>query len=780
MTETGRARQGEKTMLKNILVTVFISGAILMGTMGTARALLSSPNVVYKGTAINAAIGNSVTIAITVNGVTTTVATCTVAADRSYELRVPMDSVDPRTSGTAHNGDTAAISIEGVLVKTVTIPQFGTVVLLDLGARTAEQWATDHPGDDGSGDMNRNGISDLDEYLNGNDPAGCVWNPIDSVNAETTVYHGEVLKNCLKDAGSDGRHNLIRLARGTYAGNFSYTSAWGEAYDLTLTGGYDPAGSGSRLPDPAQTVLTGDTDSDGIGNGIVLVVDTDTNKTSGKVHIESITFKNGNAPAGQYGGGIQARIYRGDLELAGNIISNNSTDSASDNTAGSGGGLSLESSDSGQIFLVNNLIYGNSAANAAAGRIVTTTGPITILNNTMADNAATSDGDGRSLLVKSTAAAVDMTNNIIDGVAGVSGSNIFVNSSGVTIPLSITHNDFPGVDSLLVNTPGFASDVSNIVNAPLFEAQLTGNYRLAATSPCINSGIAHGKLPDKDIIGAWRIADGAPDIGAYEYLDPAKPVINTFTAVPRVNYLIADTTISASDDVAVTGYCLTEASDSTGCSWSATAPVSYTFATAGVKTLYAFARDADNNIGMAKAGSISVSIPALTVAVVANGATGTSGTVTSSPAGISCTSSTSGTAVTCSNTFSGTVNLYATPSAMTIFGGWGGACDGLGGCSVTMDGPKTVTAAFNPAPLLHVDGTTYKTLQEVYNAAFEGAVIQLLDNTVAGTLDANRNVTVRLKGGYDASYTTTTGTTVVTGPLTIKQGKIVADKIVVK
>jgi len=79
---------------------------------------------------------------------------------------------------------------------------------------------------------------------------------------------------------------------------------------------------------------------------------------------------------------------------------------------------------------------------------------------------------------------------------------------------------------------------------------------------------------------------------------------------------------------------------------------------------------------------------ALSVSVSGNG------TVTSSPAGISCPG-------TCTASFTGgtTVTLSATPSGGSTFGGWGGDCVGQGNpCTLTMNGPKTVTATFNPPP----------------------------------------------------------------------------------
>ena len=65
------------------------------------------------------------------------------------------------------------------------------------------------------------------------------------------------------------------------------------------------------------------------------------------------------------------------------------------------------------------------------------------------------------------------------------------------------------------------------------------------------------------------------------------------------------------------------------------------------------------------------------------------GTLTSDPAGIDCGS-------TCSASFASTdsVTLYATASTGSTFTGWGGACFGAGGCTVSMDAARSVTANF--------------------------------------------------------------------------------------
>lgn len=495
-------------MLKNRLMTIVMAVTLFMGTAGSALAMIGEPDVVYYGTATTAASGSSVTV--TLDGSVTSVASYNVGSDLKYVLRVPMDSVGARVPGTARTGDAATIAINGVLAAKVIIPARGTLVNLDLAKRDASQWAADHPGDDGSGDMNRNGISDLTEYLDGNDPASCVWTDGDAGLVVTTVYHQQVLKSCLAEAGADLKDNVIRVARGTYPGNFSYTSAGGEDFDLTLIGGYDPAGGAERSADPALTILNGDTDNDGTGNGVTLVVDTDNGRSTGKVRIESFTVKNGAAPAGEKGGGLQARIYQGDLELVGNIISGNRADS--------GGGLSVDSSDSAPIFLTNNIIYGNSAATAAAVRIVSgAAGPVTLLNNSIANNTATTNGDGRSLLIEGTTVTVDVTNNIIFASTGVSGSDIYINSSGVTIPLTVSHNAYDAVNGLFTNSPGFIDDANAIVTSPQFLNPSAGNYRLAPLSPGIDVGIAHARLPGKDADGVSRISGVGVDLGAYEF-----------------------------------------------------------------------------------------------------------------------------------------------------------------------------------------------------------------------------------------------------------------------
>lgn len=65
------------------------------------------------------------------------------------------------------------------------------------------------------------------------------------------------------------------------------------------------------------------------------------------------------------------------------------------------------------------------------------------------------------------------------------------------------------------------------------------------------------------------------------------------------------------------------------------------------------------------------------------------GTIASRPPGIDC-----GTTCALSLGSGTTVTLTATPGSGATFSGWGGACSGTSPCTVTMDGPKAVTANF--------------------------------------------------------------------------------------
>ncbi|MFZ3136591.1 MAG: fibronectin type III domain-containing protein [Thermodesulfovibrionales bacterium] len=60
-------------------------------------------------------------------------------------------------------------------------------------------------------------------------------------------------------------------------------------------------------------------------------------------------------------------------------------------------------------------------------------------------------------------------------------------------------------------------------------------------------------------------------------------------------------------------------------------------------------------------------------------------------------------------------------------------------------------------PSVRIGSTYYSTLQEAYNAAQTGSIIQSQAITFYETLIVNRNISVTLQGGYDCNYTTNSG-----------------------
>jgi len=78
--------------------------------------------------------------------------------------------------------------------------------------------------------------------------------------------------------------------------------------------------------------------------------------------------------------------------------------------------------------------------------------------------------------------------------------------------------------------------------------------------------------------------------------DKVPPVVAKFVVPDYYRSLTFPVSVSASDNVAVSAYCVTESSDPAACTWDSTAPVNFTVTGSGAHTLNAFARDAAGNV----------------------------------------------------------------------------------------------------------------------------------------------------------------------------------------
>jgi|GEM_PF-3708816 len=135
----------------------------------------------------------------------------------------------------------------------------------------------------------------------------------------------------------------------------------------------------------------------------------------------------------------------------------------------------------------------------------------------------------------------------------------------------------------------------------------------------------------------------------------------------------------------------------------------------------------------------------------------------------------------------GTVlNLTPVPDTTSGFANWTGSCDSITNnvCKVTMNADKSLTANFS---LLQLKNTSkslyYATMLEALNGADSGNEIRAHSSLAAPSLSYNRAaVTATIKGGFDNAFATRASTdfTDIIYPLTIQNGTLILDQIIVK
>jgi hypothetical protein len=91
------------------------------------------------------------------------------------------------------------------------------------------------------------------------------------------------------------------------------------------------------------------------------------------------------------------------------------------------------------------------------------------------------------------------------------------------------------------------------------------------------------------------------------------PTVTAF-AIPATSttLTVSITTLTATDNVAVTGYMVTESSTAplaSATEWTSTKPASFTFSTEGSKTLYAWAKDAGGLVSAGKSAAVVITLP---------------------------------------------------------------------------------------------------------------------------------------------------------------------------
>ena len=163
----------------------------------------------------------------------------------------------------------------------------------------------------------------------------------------------------------------------------------------------------------------------------------------------------------------------------------------------------------------------------------------------------------------------------------------------------------------------------------------------------------------------------------------------------------------------------------------------------------------------------------LTVTVSGTG----SGTVTSEPSGIA-----SNTGVTHQFTSGTSITLHAAPAEFSLFTGWSGDCSGTDDCVLSMNSDKNVTAVFDfhTAHKVKTPEGHYSTLQEAYNAALHGSTVQAWGTLFQENLTCGQNKSIFLQGGFDGGYDMNNSYSLLEGVLTIQQGSLTVENLVIR
>lgn len=215
------------------------------------------------------------------------------------------------------------------------------------------------------------------------------------------------------------------------------------------------------------------------------------------------------------------------------------------------------------------------------------------------------------------------------------------NSNTATTDINVVDLSAPTVDSFTVPatstsqtvavTAFTASDNVGVTGYLITEsatAPLAGDPGWSASAP-VNYTVSAGD--GSYTLYAWvKDAQGnvSTSLSAVVDVDSAAPAVTAFTVPsPQAALTVTLTTFTASDNLGVTGYLVTEsaAAPAPGAAgWLGAPPASYSFSADGSYTLYAWAKDAVGNISAAASAPVTVdtSAPSVQSTVPADLATG--------------------------------------------------------------------------------------------------------------------------------------------------------------
>jgi hypothetical protein len=130
-----------------------------------------------------------------------------------------------------------------------------------------------------------------------------------------------------------------------------------------------------------------------------------------------------------------------------------------------------------------------------------------------------------------------------------------------------------------------------------------------------------------------------------------------------------------------------------------------------------------------------------------------------------------------------TLQLHGDPDDYNIFNGWSGDCSGKTDCDLTMTASRSVNAIFD----IYTDHKTrigdsslyYTSLQAAYDNSPNPGSIKAWATDYEENLSCNQAKNVTMEGGYNEGYTSNTGYTTLKGNLTIANGSLTSDRLII-
>jgi hypothetical protein len=217
------------------------------------------------------------------------------------------------------------------------------------------------------------------------------------------------------------------------------------------------------------------------------------------------------------------------------------------------------------------------------------------------------------------------------GNVGESSKTVSVVNNDITAPtVALTA---PLSNSIVSGTIAVSAGASDNVGVNMVELYANGVLLFASNASPYNFTWDTTQVANGSYILTARAVDSSGNSGTssavtvtVQNADTSAPTISAFSMPTSATSLtVAVSSFSASDNVGVTGYLITEsatAPSSSASGWSSSAPTSFTFSGEGTKTAYAWTKDAAGNVSAAKSATTTIKLPSVViVASPADGAT---------------------------------------------------------------------------------------------------------------------------------------------------------------